>query len=560
MTEIKKDPKPPVVLEGVSLVSGLALGYAHFEESFGDLSFPKKIEATGAEKEIERLGSALEHVRDHVDIHVQEAHAAGEKDAKAILEAHVRILDDESFFGDIHSRIRESLLSAEQAVEEAFKKASSKLAATRDPYLAARAEDLRDMCIIIRKALVYGPVALESIQKTQKPPVFFSRNLRPSYVLRARRAGASGYATACTAMTSHASILLRSSGIPAVGSLQRPPILFPPNTPVVVDGNRGRVVLWPTKEQIDEAVEYGKKRSQERLIEVSPPQAAHLPSGEEVTLLGNLDNPFQLPMCFENGLAGVGLFRTEFMVLDTGEVPDEETQFVVYSKLLKNLRGRPLTVRTFDIGGDKDFTGIDGCYGRNPAMGVRGLRRHLLYKGDELFTQLRALLRAAPMGNLEIMAPMVTTVEDVLSFKQILKKAKESLQHDGLDGSSGVSLGVMVEVPSAVFHIKKILPEVDFVSVGTNDLTQYLTASDRDNTAVLGYHEMHRSGILKVLSLLMDTVQALGRSHDVTVCGDLASRPRGAVALAALGVRRLSLSLSTVTAVRKALETNSTTP
>jgi phosphotransferase system enzyme I (PtsI) len=546
-----KNQNETTVLEGTPLVVGLAFGYAHFEDPFGPDTEPPPQNAEEAQRESMRLRLAVEQVRNHLDVHVHEAHAAGEKEAKNILEAHLLILDDEPFFEEIHDRIERQLHSAEQAVREAFNSAAAKLSASDDSYLAARAEDLRDICQSIRKTLVHGPQSLESVAALDRPTIFVSATLRPSYVLRARRAGALGYATACTALTSHAAILLRSSAMPAVAKLPPPsrPILS--DTPMVVDGDRGRVVLWPDDELIAEAKAYAQKSRKPSMT--APVEPARLASGEDVTLWANIDNPAQIRLCLKEGLAGVGLFRTEFMILDAENFPDEEMQLQIYEDALESLQGRPLIIRTFDIGGDKDIPSLEMCSGDNPALGVRGIRRHLLRRPEELIIQLRAILRAAVHGEISILLPMVTNLSDLRFFRRHLETARESLEEEGLEHADRVRIGAMIEVPSAAMTVSQLLEEVDFISIGTNDLMQYLTAADRDNTAVLRYHELSESGLLELLGYIMEKARAAGRESDVTVCGDLAAHPEAAGPFVELGIRSLSIPPLSAPVIRRAL-------
>jgi phosphotransferase system enzyme I (PtsI) len=323
---------------------------------------------------------------------------------------------------------------------------------------------------------------------------------------------------------------------------------------VLVDGNRGQIVFWPTAEQIAEAEAYEKQKAQKTAVTTVAPTPARLPNGEAVTLWANLDNPMQIPHVLAQGLNGVGLFRTEFLVLGRRAIPDEETQTQIYTDVVRALEGRRLTIRTFDLGGDKEAPTLEECSGQNPALGVRGLRRHLQYRNAELITQLKAIMRAAHHGPVSILLPMVTNARDIHAFKELFEAARDALAATSHSFDAEIPLGAMIEVPSSALNVEKIMRRVDFISIGTNDLMQYVTAADRDNTVVLGYHDLKCSGTEKLIEWIMETAGRLGRVEDVSLCGDLASRPSGAQDLVQLGLRSLSIFPAAAPAIRRALE------
>jgi phosphotransferase system enzyme I (PtsI) len=234
-------------------------------------------------------------------------------------------------------------------------------------------------------------------------------------------------------------------------------------------------------------------------------------------------------------------------------VPNEEAQYDAYKKAAESLSDRPLVIRTFDFGADKDPGGLNECSGRNPALGMRGIRRHLLLQPDELRQQMRAILRAAVHGDISILLPVVTNLQDILLARGHLQEAKSELERTGTPHNPKVRLGAMVEIPSAALQIDQILDAVDFVSIGTNDLLQYLTASDRDNPNVLHYQQPDTAGLYRLLTLIIQAAQAKDRVEDVCVCGEMASEPEAAVALVKIGFRCLSVTPATADRVRMML-------
>jgi phosphotransferase system enzyme I (PtsI) len=532
---------------------GIAFGYAHLEEPLPS-AYNLTIEPGEVQEENTRLEEAVSRVRGRLEEYLRVFDSPSEGDLKDILSSQLAMLDDRSFFQAIHSRIESQFVSAERAVEEEFSTIENRLGTSRDYYLRARTEDLRGLCQLIRKALLLGPAAFGPIDPDKKAPVYFSANLRPTAVLRARRAGAVAFVTSSTAYTSHAAILLRTSGIPALagGAISDAPL--EEGTPLLVDAVRGELHIHPTDRSMKRALSLAKRLKETVAHRAMPPLEAATQGGQKISLWANIDHPSQTVLCFQNRLTGIGLFRTEFMVLEMGRIPDEEAQFEVYRKVVKQLQGRPVVFRTFDIGGDKVTAGLHDCKGVNPALGICGIRRHLLREPEEFRTQVRAILRAAQEGTVSILLPMVTHVGDVEKARVLMDDVRAELAAQNIPFNPNVRVGAMVEIPSAALKIKEILPAVDFISIGTNDLLQYLAAADRDNPEVIAYHDIDTSGLKPLLRSLMKEVRAQGRAEDVCVCGETASDPRAAKFLVQIGITTLSISPGSASTVRKAIE------
>jgi phosphoenolpyruvate-protein phosphotransferase (PTS system enzyme I) len=560
-------PVPPTVPAGgtasghgrfpATIISpGVAFGFARVVEPVSFPAAPSWIGPEDIEAEIARLHRARDLVRQHMQEHVRGVHAPAQEDAAQVLAAHLLVLDDQGFFASIEERIQRHPMPADAAVEEAFAAAAARLAGSEDCYLRSRAEDLRDICASLRRALAYGPDAFTPPEALPGPTVLVVPSLRPSAALRARREGVAAMVADDAAFTSHGAILLRTAGIPALGGIRLADAAIQDGTPLLVNAVDGLLVVQPT----DQDLQAARAPAGERLSTADDPAGrpaldALLPGGDSVALFANIDHPTQAALCLTHRLRGVGLFRTEFLVADHATMPDEEDQYRAIRGLVETLRGRPLVVRTFDFGADKEPLGLRHCFGPNPALGLRGIRRHLQRVPDELRTQFRAILRAAAGADVSILLPMVTTVEDVRAARAILTQAKEDLTARGLPFSVSVKLGAMLEVPAAALQVTALLGAVDFLSVGTNDLVQYLTAADRENPAVLGYHSPDDSGIYPLLELVMAAARAAHRERDLSVCGELASDPRAARELVRLGFRTLSIIPQAAAAVRGSLGT-----
>jgi len=541
------------IVKGRIIAPGIGLGYVHLEAPFVTSS-PPAIAAASVDSEKKRFETAVALARKHLEKHVREFHAPEEVDIKKIVSFHLLMLEDRHLLRSITERIESRLLPAERAIEEEFSVISETLGSERDGYLQARVEDLRDICLLLQKALFAGPEAFDPVVKNRdESPVFISDHLRPSAVIRARKAGAAAFVTSSRAFSSHGAILLRSCGIPSLGGMPVEELALVEGMPILVNAIRGHIRLEPSLEARKTAIRLARELE---TMSTSPP-ASPLPAvtseGREVNLWANIDHPSQVPLCFHHRLAGIGLFRTEFLVLEHGRVPDEEEQHAIYKEVIEKLDGRPLVLRTFDLGGDKVPRELHLGRRTNPALGVRGVRRHLYRCPEELAIQLRAILRAALGADVAVLIPMVTHAGDLSEVLEILDGVRRKLIEEQIPFNDGVRIGAMVEIPSAALEIDNILALVDFVSIGTNDLLQYLTASDRDNPEVIHYQKIAGSGFGPLLRLIMRHARSLGRERDVFVCGELASDPDGAAFVVREGVTSLSVSPSCATAVRQNL-------
>jgi phosphoenolpyruvate-protein phosphotransferase len=541
------------LLSGRIIAPGAGLGYVSWEQAPPPVGPPTPLEPQAVEGEIARLQAAIVHLRKTVELHVKEFHAPAHEDAADVLSAHLLMLDDSRFFANIFERIKQGRLSAEHALEAAFLETANRLLLSGDPYLQVRAEEIRDLFQSLRRAMMPENSDVLRTAAAQGPVVVVARSLCPDVVLRARCMRAAGFISSSEAFTSHGAILLRASGIPSLGGVELPPEGMPNGTPVLVDALGGELHLRPSDRTRRRILRLAAESVQTIMDRVEAPLHARTADGTEVRLAANIDHPSHAAQCLQQRLSGVGLLRTEYMVLERGRIPGEQEQIAVYRELFRRLAGRPVVVRTFDIGGDKTAPGLHHCTGLNPALGVRGLRRHLLRHPDEIRAQLRAILRAASDVELGIVFPMVTHAGDVRHVLGLLEGVRSNLETRGEAFNHKAIVGAMIEVPSAALGIAEILPLVDFVSIGTNDLLQYLTASDRDNAEVVHYQGLESSGLHEILTRVVAEARRLGRGQDVTVCGELASDPEGARFLVRHGIRSLSVSPQAAPMVRQAL-------
>jgi len=525
-----------LVLKGLSICPGIGIGRVHVVDP--DLAVqPTDLAPRQIKAETERYTAAVKTTKRRLREHVATVHGSSTPETKAILDIHEAMLDDESFHEKVRKRIATEHKGAEWSLWQEAAALISQFSAMRDPYFEARSEDVRDMAHNLLGVLSEGKSTVDREPKEDR--ILVSRHLHSSDALFAQRNHSRGFASESRAMVSHAAILLKGFGMPSVGGVEGLADQAREGDRVIVDGTNGTVILRPSSATIE------MFRRQQEAAE-SPVTTGAIgcvsADGTRIVLKANIENPGQVELMFAYGLDGIGLFRTEFLVSADGRVPTEQQQYDVYRFVIENARGRFVTIRTFDIGGDKAMGLASRCTGRNPALGLRGIRRHLVESPDELRTQLRAILRAAVEAPVGILIPMVTTVGDIIEAKRHWIAVSEELEREGADRPTDIVLGAMIETPAAAAMVGEILSEVSFISLGTNDLLQYFMAADRDNESVLHYQDATNPAFLWLLRHIIDQARNVGREADVTVCGEVASDMRVFPHLVRMGYRSFSIS------------------
>ena len=537
-----------VVLLGVSICPGIGIGRVHMIDPDVPInSADITLEQIGAEKE--RYTAAVNTTKHHLREHVATVHGDATPETKAILDVHEAVLKDESFHDQVRKRIAADRKSAEWSLWQEANDLVSRFDAMRDPYFVARGEDVRDMAHNLMGVLSGGKIRGD--RRVEKGRVFASRHLHSSDAMLANRSGSVGFVSESRALVSHAAILLKGFGIPSVAGIKGLTDHVEEGDSLIVDGTDGVVIVRPQSATL--AKYRSRKKTAERIEEITPPICI-ASDGARILLKANIENPEQVELMIAHGLDGIGLFRTEFLISAEGGVPDEEEQFAVYRRVIEQAGGASVVIRTFDIGGDKSMGLADRCGGRNPSLGLRGIRRHLVTRPDELRTQLRAILRAAQGADVGALVPMVTTVEDIVATRRHLDSVKEEMCEAGIAYSADVSIGAMIETPAAAALTGAILSEVDFVSVGTNDLLQYFMAADRDNESVIQYQDAASPAFLWILEHIITEARKLGREMDVTVCGEVATEARMLPHLLRMGYRAFSIPPASATVFRVACE------
>jgi phosphoenolpyruvate-protein phosphotransferase (PTS system enzyme I) len=529
-----------VRLDGVAASEGVAVGPAFVHVPSEPEPERESITEEEVEKELERFREAVEAVARELAQTAERLREGGSESEAGIFDAHVEMAEDPEFQSDVEERMR-SLESPEAAVLAVGEEYAKMFAAMEDEYLAARADDVRDVATQIATELMGGRQA--GLEALAEPSVILALNLAPSDTARIPKGMALGFVISEGSRTSHVSIMARSFGIPAVVGVGGPLEDALGAEVVALDGTEGYAIADP-----DESTISAFKEKQENLatevaaLEEYKHVEAKTKDGRRIEVAANIGSAGEAEGALEWGAEGVGLFRTEFLFMERPELPTEDEQYEAYRQAAEAFGEKPVIIRTLDVGGDKDLPGVDQPEEENPFLGWRGIRMCL--DVPELFKpQLRAILRAAPHGNVKVMFPMVVDNVELRAAKKILEECREELESEGEETGS-VEVGIMVETPAAAIHAADIAPEVSFFSIGTNDLIQYTLAADRGNERLMRLQSADHSAVLELIGRTCEAAKEAGIW--VGVCGEAAGEPDMIPKLIDLGVTELSMSAPSI--------------
>ncbi len=533
---------------GTTICPGIVIGHAYVVDI--DMSWSgEPIAADQVETELRRYANAVATAKDRLVAHVRNAHGHSLPEVKAILDIHHAMLDDDSFHERVRKLIADRRMTAEWSLHEVTVSVMAQFNAMRDPYFQARGEDVRDMAHQLISLLTGGKRKATS---PGKDSIFVSRHLHTSDAFNLQRIHGLAFVSESRALTSHAAILLKGFGVPTIGNAQTLLSHVCSGTRMIVDGTEALAILNPSAKSI---ADYQAKA---RTADTVPKRAKStflLGDGQRITLQANIEHPDQVQAMLAEHLQGIGLFRTEFLVGQNGSIPPEEEQIRIYRQVLEAAHGKRVVIRTFDLGGDKPQSLGERCSGRNPSLGLRGIRRHLAEQKSELRTQLRAILRASVAGKTAILFPMITTVDDVVAACNQADEVGEELTAAHIPFSRDVPCGAMIETPAAALALPEILQHASFVSIGTNDLLQYFMAADRDNELVAHYNNPANPAFLRFMKHIIQDARHVGRERDVTVCGEVSADPEILAHLLKMGFRTFSLAPHSATRVRQLCDT-----
>ena len=532
-------------LQGIAASDGIAIAKV-YTLTEPDLTVTK-VTVEDSEKEVSRLDDALAASIKDVELIKETAlKNLGEEEAQ-VFDAHLMVLSDPELIGQVKDSITSNKVNAESALKEVTDMFISIFAGMEDnPYMQERAADIRDVSKRVLAHLL--GVKIPSPATIKDEVIIVAADLTPSDTAQLNRQYVKAFVTDIGGRTSHSAIMARSLEIPAIVGTKEVTSIAKDGDIIIVDGLSGDVFLNPSEEVV---AEYRAKAeafaAQQAEWEKLKDSKTYTKDGHQVELAANIGTPKDLEGVVNNGAEGVGLYRTEFLYMDSHDMPTEEDQFEAYKAVLEGMNGKPVVVRTMDIGGDKELPYLPLPHEMNPFLGYRAIRISL--NEPEMFrTQLRALLRASVYGKLRIMFPMIATLNDFRGAKALLEEEKAKLIAEGVAVSDDIQVGIMIEIPAAAVLAHQFAKEVDFFSIGTNDLIQYTMAADRMNERVSYLYQPYNPSILTLIKHVIDSAHKEGKWAGM--CGEMAGDQTAVPLLVGLGLDEFSMSASSVLKTR----------
>jgi phosphotransferase system enzyme I (PtsI) len=533
------------LLTGISASPGIAIAKAYRLKRSQQVPAPVKVENAG--NEAERFKKAVAEARQELEqIRALTEQRLGARKAE-IFEAHILLLEDPDLIDAALEKISAEGINAEYALHEVAQNFIEMLSAMDNELLRERAVDIRDVSGRVISRLRGEPYS--AVSAISEEAIVFAEDLTPSDTAQLNPDYVRGIVTEIGSRTSHTAIMARSLEIPAIVGAGPEAAEIGSGTTVIVDALEGRVVANPSEEELDayrrKKEQYERRRAELRKLIDRPTLSK---DGHKVELAANIGSVEDLQKVLDNGAEGIGLFRTEFLYMGRNSLPSEEEQYQIYKHVLEKMEHKPVVIRTLDIGGDKELPYMKLPAESNPFLGLRAVR--LCLNRQDLFrTQLRALLRASPFGQLKIMFPMIAVMEELREAKRLLQEEKQKLQQEGIEVSERIEVGMMIEVPAAALAAEMFAKEVDFFSIGTNDLIQYTMAADRMNETVSYLYQPCHPSILRLIKMVIDAGAKAGKW--VGMCGEMAGDETAIPILLGMGLYEFSMSASSILPARE---------
>jgi len=531
-------------MKGLGTSPGIGIGKAFIYKE-PKIKIEKK-DIKSEEAELKRLDDAVITAEKEIDfLHKKALEEIGEDEAE-IFTAHKMILDDPEFIGEVRKKVSAEKINVEWAVNQVAEQFITIFDNMEDEYLKARAADLKDVSSRLLRILL--GIISPDLSSIDEDSIVIAEDLTPSDTAHMNKEKVVGMITELGGKTSHTSIIARTMGIPAVAGVDKVEDLINHGDIVIIDGDIGRIIENPTEEELEEyneklkELEKFKKELQTMIGEKSVSKDGH-----EVELAGNIGAPADIDEVLKNDGEGVGLFRTEFLYMNNDKLPTEEEQFEAYKEVAEKLGDRPLVIRTLDVGGDKDIPYLELPKEMNPFLGYRAIRL-CLDRPDIFETQLRAIYRASHFGNIKIMFPMVSSIEELRAAKSVAEKVRNDLRDEGIEFNEEVEVGIMVEIPAVAIHSKAFAKEVDFFSIGTNDLIQYTVAVDRGNQQISKLYNQYHPAVLSLIRMTIEN----GHKEGIWVgmCGEVAGDEKLIPLLLGMGLDEFSMSAGSILRAR----------
>lgn len=539
-------------MHGVGVSSGIAIGHAHLISHALLEVVHFKIEASGVDDEIARFERAIDLVKHDLEQLKSQLPKNAPAELGAFINTHLAMLSDKSLSEAPKAIIRDELCNAEWALKQQMDDIVAQFDAIEDAYLRERKQDVVQVVERVIKVLLGRDQLAASEKKLQarqeRAMILVAHDVSPADAIQFKHHQFAAFITDVGGVTSHTAILARSLNIPSIVALQRARDLIDDGELMIVDGAAGVVIVNPDPEVLSE---YKLKQNQWQLaqqkLQLIKTTKAVTVDGVAIDLLANIEVPEDVISAKASGAVGVGLYRTEFLFMNRSEMPSEQEQFEAYKHVAEAMKGYPVTIRTLDIGADKQLNPDEVVTATNPALGLRAVR-YCLAEPHIFHTQFRALLRASRYGQVKILIPMLSNLAELRQARLLLERAKESLRKENIPFDEQIQMGGMVEVPAAAINAEAFAQELDFLSIGTNDLIQYTLAIDRADDAVAHlYNPLHPA----VLRLIQLTIQAAEKyQKPVSVCGEMAGDIKLTRLLVGMGMRQLSMHPSHILSVK----------
>lgn len=550
-------------LHGLAVSGGIAIGHAHLISHAVLEVTQYQLRERDVADELKRLDAALATARDELDALREEANNAGSPgELSAFIDLHSMLLADQDLTAAVHSLIRDGRCNAEWAMVQQMHEVAAQFDAFEDAYLRERKNDVSQVVERVLRILQNKPRKIASRRTmVDTDLILVANDLSPADTLQFKNLKVGGFATDTGGATSHTAIVARSLAIPAVVGMQNARPLIQDNDLLILDGTRGMLIVDPDARVLEEyrLKKAGIELERSKLMRLKTARAATL-DGELIELHANIELPQDAERAKEVGADGVGLFRSEFLFMNRDELPDEDEQYEAYRRVVKVFSGKPVTIRTLDIGADKEARALRSREGEhlspNPALGLRAIR-FCLAEPQIFLTQLRAILRASQHGRVRLLIPMLAHAQEIVQTLALIEQAKTQLRESRHKFAADVEVGGMIEIPAAALALGPFLRHLDFLSIGTNDLIQYTLAIDRSDGAVAHlYDPVHPA----VLQLILKTLQAGARAGlPVSVCGEMAGDPKLTRLLLGMGLRQFSMHPAQLLEVKQQVLKSDTT-
>ena len=531
------------MLKGIAASSGITIAKAYKLET-PQITIEKK--DSNPQEEIEKFKNALAASRKDIETIKERATGKLSDEELEIFDAHLMVVDDPAMSDEVISMIENEKVNAEYALDVVSNNYISMFESLDDEYMRERAADIKDVTTRIKYHILGVDVA--DLSLIDQEVIVVAHDLTPSDTAQLDKKFTKGFATEIGGRTSHSAIMARSLEIPAVVGIASVMSEVKHGDLLILDALKGQLIVNPDEKTIEQYQEKAEKYQKEvAALKVLKDKETITTDGHKVEIVGNIGTPDDVAGVIDNGGEGVGLYRTEFLYMNSTELPTEEQQFEAYKKVLVAMNGKPVVVRTLDIGGDKKLPYLPIEPEMNPFLGYRAIRLCLDRK-DIFRTQLRALLRASAYGKLRIMFPMIATIDEFVSAKALLEEEKEKLVKEGVEVGQDLQVGMMVEIPAAAVLADEFAKYADFFSIGTNDLIQYSMAADRMSEKVSYLYQPLNPSILRLIKLTIDGAHSQGKWCGM--CGEMAGEPDAMAVLMGLGLDEFSMSATSILKAR----------